>query len=208
MNCDAIAPYYAAMEFAVFGRALERCRFHFLPELRDARRALVLGDGDGRFLKRLLGACPQLQADYVDCSAGMLSKAREAAGSDRVTYYLTDVLAERLPGAGYDLVVTHFFLDCFDAERLAEVVKRIATAAPKARWLVSEFRIPQSLWLAGPARALIAAMYRFFSISTGLTAGSLVDHRPLLQNAGFRLRSAIPRARGFMVSELWIRDAR
>ena len=204
MNCDAIAPYYAAMEFAVFGRALERCRFHFLPELRNARRALVLGDGDGRFLKRLLDACPDLRADYVDCSAGMVDRARKRIGSDRVRYFCCD--ASAIPGSGYDLVVSHFFFDCFDAKGQAALVARVTEAAPEARWLISEFRVPASRWLAGPARALIAVMYRFFSIATGLKARALVDHRPLLNAAGFRLSSAVSHARGLMVSELWTQD--
>ena len=204
MNCDAIAPYYAAIEFAVFGRALERCRFYFLPELSDARRALVLGDGDGRFLNRLLAACPHLRADYVDCSAGMMKQAQRSAGSQRVTYHCADLLTAALPKSDYDLVVTHFFLDCFDPEHLTAVVQRIAEAAPGARWLISEFRIPPSPWLAGPARALIGVMYRFFSLATGLTTRALVDHRPLLKKAGFQLSATAPHAAGLMVSELWV----
>lgn len=205
MNCDAIAPYYAAMEFAVFGHALERCRFQFLPELQDARRALVLGDGDGRFLKKLLASCPKLHADYVDCSAGMLARAKRAVGSERVTYYCSDALVEQLPASGYDLVVTHFFLDCFDQERLPVMVERIAMAAPAARWLISEFRVPENRWLAGPARALIAVMYGFFSLAAGLKARALVDHRPLLRTAGFQLSAAVPSVQGLIVSELWFR---
>ena len=204
MNCDSIAPYYAAMEFAVFGRTLERCRFHFLPELAGARRALVLGDGDGRFLGRLLAACPQLRADYFDCSAGMLAQARRVAGSERVTYYCSDVLSATLPASDYDLVVSHFFLDCFNPETLATVVERVSGAAPRARWLISEFRVPEGRWLARPARALITLMYKFFSVTTGLTARALVDHRPFLKRAGFQLSLAAIHARGLMASELWV----
>jgi len=204
MNCDSIAPYYAAMEFTVFGRALERCRFHFLPELAGVRYALVLGDGDGRFLGRLLAACPQLRADYVDCSAGMLAQARRVAGSERVTYYCSDVLSDMLTASDYDLIVSHFFLDCFNPDSLASVVERVTAAAPRARWLISEFRVPEGRWLARPARALIALMYRFFSITTGLTTRALVDHRPTLTKAGFQLSKTAIHARGLMASELWV----
>jgi len=206
MNCDAIAPYYASMEFAVFGHALERCRFHFLPELAGTRRALVLGDGDGRFLKRLLTEYPLLQADYVDCSAAMLQRARRAAGSERVHYLCADAL-QQLPGSGYDLVVSHFFLDCFQRDDQAKLIAHITQAAPQARWLISEFRIPQHRWLAAPARALIGVMYAFFSLATGLKTRTLADHRPLLRDAGFQLHSDATHARGLLVSELWTREA-
>jgi ubiquinone/menaquinone biosynthesis C-methylase UbiE len=206
MNCDPIAPYYAAMEFAVFGRTLERCRFHFLPDISNARRALVLGDGDGRFLRRLLDSCPNLSADYVDSSAAMLARAKHTSGSARANYHHADVLSTPLPAANYDLVATHFLLDCFTAEQQGEFAERIAITAPNARWLVSEFRIPQGP-LGRPARAMIGLMYRFFRIATGLKTRSLSDHRPALQASGFRLIATQPHAQGLVVSELWTRDA-
>ena len=45
LNFDRLARPYRWLEYATFGRTLERCRFHFLPALTSARRALVLGDG-------------------------------------------------------------------------------------------------------------------------------------------------------------------
>jgi len=49
MNCDGIARWYRALEYLVFGRALERRRFEYLNDMADARHVLILGDGDGRF---------------------------------------------------------------------------------------------------------------------------------------------------------------
>src|ERR1022692_1155772 len=69
---DRVARPYRWMEFLTFGRSLERCRNHFLSQLAGRRGALVLGDGDGRFLARLLATNPSLYADAVDTSAAML----------------------------------------------------------------------------------------------------------------------------------------
>jgi SAM-dependent methyltransferase len=182
------------MEFAVFGRALERCRIHFLPDLHGIRRALVLGDGDGRFLKRLLDAAPGLRADYVDRSAGMLALAKLRAS--QATFHCADVLTDALPQADFDLVAAHFFFDCFDREELVRVIARVRAAAPGARWLVSEFRVPEGCW-ARPAGWWIAVMYRFFAATTGLRTRRLEDHRPLQPVA------CATRARGLLVSELW-----
>ena len=60
---NRIARPYRWLEYLSFGPLLERCRFHRLPQMVDAKRALVLGDGDGRFLARLLRKNPQIQAD-------------------------------------------------------------------------------------------------------------------------------------------------
>ena len=79
---NRIAKPYRWLEFLTLGRALERCRLHFLPELAASRNALVLGDGDGRFLAALLAANPHLNADAVDSSAAMLELARQRLGPD------------------------------------------------------------------------------------------------------------------------------
>ncbi len=71
---DRVARLYRVLEYLSFGPMLERCRFHHLPALAaaDCSRALILGDGDGRFLARLLAACPELSAQAVDASPAML----------------------------------------------------------------------------------------------------------------------------------------
>ena len=54
MNADPIASSYRWLEYAAFGLALENARFDFLSHAAAARRVLILGEGDGRFLARLL----------------------------------------------------------------------------------------------------------------------------------------------------------
>ena len=126
MNCDPIARVYRWFEYAAFGQELERRRFRFLDEVRGARRALVLGDGDGRFLARLLVSAPVVQVDLVDSSKVMLELARERATSSRVTYHHGDARTFALPACQFDLIVTHFFLDCLDEDDLRRLVKGVA----------------------------------------------------------------------------------
>ena len=195
MNCDAIAPWYRWLEYAGFGRALERRREAFLGEVANARRVLVLGDGDGRALAALLRANDQATIDYVDVSAGMLELARARAGESRVAYHHADALTMPLEGGAYDLVVTHFFLDCFDDLGQERLVERVGEAlTPEARWLVSEFRKPG---------LFVAMLYWFFRITTGLQTRALVDHHALFECEGFRLERAESVRGGRLVSELW-----
>ena len=72
VNFDPIARPYRWLEYLSFGRELERRRFRYLPEVKSARRALVLGDGDGRFLAALVRQGGEVSVDYVDLSARML----------------------------------------------------------------------------------------------------------------------------------------
>jgi ubiquinone/menaquinone biosynthesis C-methylase UbiE len=204
MNCDRLAPFYAWIEYAAFGTALAARRRHFLPRLTHARRALILGGGDGRFLRDLLDANPRVRADYIDRSAAMLARARRAAGTDRVAYHQADALTFPYQPAAYDLIAAHFFFDCFEPADLTRLIQRVRrAAAPGAVWVVSEFRVPRGAWLAPLSRALLAVMYRFFAFTTGLKTRTLADHRPMLVSAGFRLGSEGLRFRGLLVSELW-----
>lgn len=201
MNCDWIAPHYWWIERLGMGRALERRRRWFLPKLGNARRALVLGDGDGRFLRELLRQNPLVQADYVDVSGRMVELARHKAGVDRVVYRQADARAAEFASGEYDLIATHFFFDCFGPKDLEALVARIAPAAkPGARWAVSEFCTPNVA-----ARLLVGALYLFFRVATGLETRALADHRPMLSAHGFRRIDASHGWGGIVVSELWER---
>jgi SAM-dependent methyltransferase len=196
VNCDRIARAYRWLEYAAFGRALERRRFRFLAEVAGARRALLLGDGDGRFLAKLLAQNSALAVDSIDASARMLELARARAGGDRVTYIHADALS--VPLAEYDLIVTHFFLDCLDACQMESLAARVSAAAkPGALWLVSEFREPR--W----ARLYLRGLYLFFRLTTGLKTQRLVDHRPVLARHGFRVVKEETSRAGLLASELW-----
>jgi ubiquinone/menaquinone biosynthesis C-methylase UbiE len=198
MNCDAIAPWYRWLEYAGFGRALERRREALLGDVADARRVLVLGDGDGRALAALLRANLRATIDYVDVSAGMLELARARAGDGRVRYHHADALAMRFEDGAYDLVVTHFFLDCFGARDQERLVERVGCAlSPGARWLVSEFREPG---------LFVAMLYWFFGITTGLRTRELADHHETFERNGFRLERTESARGGRLVSELWVKE--
>lgn len=199
MNCDRIARCYRWFEYAGFGRALERRREAFLSDVSDAQCVLALGEGDGRALAALQAAAPHACVAYIDVSARMLELARARAGSEQVAYRCEDARTAVLPEAEYDLIVTHFFLDCFNESDLQPLIARLAAAAaPQSRWLISEFR---------GNGLLVRALYFFFRVTSGLRTRRLVDHHPLLRRYGFRLVRSEHAWRGRLASELWVGDA-
>jgi SAM-dependent methyltransferase len=207
-NFDLIARPYRWLEYLTLGKALERCRTHYLSRLRDCRRALVLGDGDGRFLAQLLAHNPRLEADAVDTSAAMLRLLRqhsEAATPDanaRLRTHHSNAMTFPLAGP-YDLVVTHFFLDCLTQAELNSLVARVAsTLAPGALWLVSDFRIPAGP-MRLPARALIRGLYFAFRVLTGLRTTALPDHATPLTRSGLRRIARQYSFAGLLTTELW-----
>lgn len=206
---NRVARLYQPGEYLSFGPLLERCRYFHLPALARSRRALVLGDGDGRFLARLLAAHPALHADAVDLSASMLrllrNRARRSGTEPRLTTFCADARTFPLPAVRYDLVVTHFFLDCLTEAEAARLIARLQPhLAPGALWLVSEFQIPEgSRTRAALARCLIAALYSVFRLLTGLRVRSLPPWKPLLARAAFRREASQTFLGGLLVSELW-----
>lgn len=203
-NFNPIARPYRWLEYLTLGRALERCRLHFLPDLLNQKKALVLGDGDGRFLASLMASNPHIHVDAVDTSASMLQllSKRCEANSSRLETHHTSALTFA-PAGPYDLVVTHFFLDCLTQSDLKALIARIApTLTPNALWLVSDFRIPSGR-MRLPARIIVRALYLAFRIITGLRTTRLPDHATPLAHAGLRRVDHHDSLAGLLTTELW-----
>jgi cyclopropane fatty-acyl-phospholipid synthase-like methyltransferase len=201
------------MEYLSFGPFLERCRFHHLASLAPPqsapKTALVFGDGDGRFLARLLAANPALHADAVDLSPAMLrllnNRARRIGVENRLTATCADARTYQPANDRYDLIVTHFFLDCLTADEAAALIARLRPhLSPGTGWLVSEFQIPTgSRFRAACARTLIAFLYASFRLLTGLTVRQIPPWRTLLTQAGFVPESTHTGLGDLLISEIW-----
>jgi ubiquinone/menaquinone biosynthesis C-methylase UbiE len=186
---DRLARIYRSLEYGAFGRDLERARFCFLEKLRGCRTILVLGEGDGRCLKRLVRAAPNAHIDCLDLSPAMLARAEArlpAESRARVTFRQADLLTATLPEKNYDAVVTLFFLDCFTSEQTADIVHRIAASLrPGARWLWADFALPSRGLARLRAQVWLTVLYAFFRWQTTLSARVLPPAEELITAAGF-----------------------
>lgn len=212
MGFDRVAPFFAPLERLAFQGAMQRARTEHLAQVREVRRALLLGEGDGRLLTRLLEIAPAAACDVVEASAAMIARARRRLERERprdlprVRFHHGDVRATTLPEATFDLVVTPFFLDCFGASDVDAVVARGARAATaNARWLHVDFHRPDRGLARRHAELWLAAMYAFFRVGAALEARSLAPAQPALERAGFRLSARSARRFGMIRSELWTR---
>ena len=203
-NFNLIARPYRWLEYLTLGHALERCRLHFLPNLLDQKRALVIGDGDGRFLAALMAANHHLRADAVDTSATMLKllTKRCEASADRLKTHQTNALAF-VPVGNYDLVVTHFFLDCLTQPQLEALIACISPVlAPGAIWLISDFSIPSGP-MHLPARFVVRSLYFGFRILTGLRTTCLPNYATPLTKTGLTRKAHHRSLVGLLTTELW-----
>lgn len=197
------------MENVLAGGKLQRARMAHVDAVADTREALVLGVGHGRFLPELLQKNREVRVTCLDSSSRMLARARLCvAGSDaaRVQFVCEDALTWRLPAARHDLMVSHFFLDCFAPAQLAELIPRMASSMqPGATWLLADFQAPGSGPLRWRAQLILWVMYRFFRLTTALPARRLTDPDALLQANGLHLARRAVSEWGLLRSDVWQR---
>jgi len=205
---DSLARLYRWLEYFSFGPLLQNARCDYLEEASRRKSALILGDGDGRFTARLLQANSTARVHAVDASLAML--ATLARNCKQNSSHLTTEQADLRhwspqPGARFDLIVTHFFLDCLTTVEIATLASRIFPALqPGALWLVSDFAIPKTAFGRFIATPLVRFLYVAFYLLTGLTVNRLPNHELALSESGWGILTSHKRFFGLLISELWL----
>jgi ubiquinone/menaquinone biosynthesis C-methylase UbiE len=214
VNFDLVAPHYRWLETIAFGNALQNARTCWIQQIPRPRRTLILGEGNGCFLCELLRAHPKIDIDCVDASGRMLALAcarvcrlrPESLAS--VRFFHRDVL-NWSPSDSYDLLVTHFFLDCFPPEQVGAIVAKLAQAARSdAVWLIADFCIPHRRFARIHAKLWVRMMYAFFRVVAAIPAKELVDPTPYLQCNGFVGRSRKLSRGGMLRSDVYVAHSR
>jgi len=205
---DRLARSYDGMENLLAGQKLVGGREFFLSALPPPRQVLLVGEGHGRFLAAILKKHPHAEITCVDASARMLAVTRRRLRGLMITrpvrFLRRDLRDWSPPTNSYDLIVTHFFLDCFPPEELAKVISRLAAAAtPGGYWLLSDFQLPAAGWRRLRAALILWVMYRFFRLVTHLPASELTPPGPLFVRQGYQRRHRQEFEWGLIVSEVW-----
>jgi len=211
MSFDRLAPHYRWIECVLAGNKLQRCRTAFLSRVKNGGNVLILGEGNGRFLAEAGRVLTSAHITCVDASARMLQLAQDRLSASSlspaaVSFVHADALTWVPPKQSYDVVVTHFFLDCFRPAQLAQLFATISHAAsPEALWLVADFQIPRGSVSRWRAQLIHGVMYAFFRVFTHLPARRLTEPDPFLEAHGYRLRKRLVTDWGLLRSDLWQR---
>lgn len=214
MSFDSLAPHYRWMEFILAGEKLQRCRTAFLEQVSAPENILIWGEGNGRFLIECRRKWKDARIVCADASERMLALANERIerfdlDANGIEFLRADVLKWSPLQKSFDLVVTHFFLDCFRSEQLQQVVDKIAFAArPNASWLLADFQIAPVGLRRLRSKLILTLMYLFFRIVTRLPARRLTSPDPYLSSNEFFLRERRVSEWGLLHSDLWRRQMR
>lgn len=192
---NKLAPVYDALARIVIGKGIRTSQLHFLNHLRERRKLLILGGGTGWILPYIIKSNPTLQIDYIDVSQRMIEQARSRVSEDFQVRFIEGT-EENIPDKDYDCVVTNFYLDLFDDLNLEHVVFRIKNSIlPNAIWVATDF-VNERPW----HKRVLAIMYTFFRVTTGLRTQKLpLWEKELLKAGGTQLEIA-KYSRGFIKS--------
>ena len=187
---DKLAPWYGILESLLFGPRLQQMRCAYLDQLADVGTVLLIGEGTGLFLERLLKVNPEATVAVVESSAEMIDRCRNRVPSEdcrRVTFHKSTLL-EFESVQRFDALCTFFFWDCFEENQL-----RIMLPA------ISKFQKPESFWIDvdffetskdAPGInlfhfLLMRMLYGFFGLATGIEARRVVEIEPIAGQNGF-----------------------
>jgi hypothetical protein len=121
----------------------------------------------------------------------------------RVNAFKADIRSWQPEKPSYDLIVSHFVLDCLTTKEVQSLTSKLACAvSPGSSWIVSEFAVPANWFGRLVARPVVWALYRAFGWLTGLRVRSLPDHSIALWQAGFFLQKSKQWLGGLLISEL------
>jgi tRNA (cmo5U34)-methyltransferase len=178
-NFDWIAGYYDRLAHFVFRDAIREAQTCFLERIPDHAKVLVLGGGSGWWLNTLIDLRPACQIRYIELSSRMLELAKlNSKPGAKIEFVLGT--EESIGREQFDAVITYFFLDLFEEERLQHVTGIIKSKlALKGVWLVSDF--VNARWWHKPA---LFIMYIFFRMTAGLTTKRLADWNKSLRSNG------------------------
>jgi ubiquinone/menaquinone biosynthesis C-methylase UbiE len=149
-------------------------------------------------LKPLSAACPGVQIDYIDLSPKMLRAAKKNS-CDNARVNFIQGTENDIPDRLYDGVITNFYLDLFDEQKVKGVIQQIRKSLTNSSlWVVTDFvnensRHSMMLWL----------MYRFFRLIARIEAKELPDWQNEMIRADFILLDYKKFKNGFIKSNLY-----
>ena len=202
---DLVAPIYPVLEHLVFGLRLDEARQAFSEEVLEADRVLLVGEGNGRFLKSLIGRKRVGSVKVVEKSHAMIRLMKNRVARLRkvaLEFIEADFLRCRL-GKEFDCVVTHFFLDLFDPPAQLAIIDKLGEITTEnGTWINVDFTPPRTM--AG--RVLMWLQYTFFRLVSRIEAQRCFDESRVAAQNGWTVVGSRGFLGGFVVAKRYKRE--
>jgi SAM-dependent methyltransferase len=207
---ERIAPIYPWLEFLVYGNLQTKGREAFLSALTHCQNILLLGEGNGRFLRTLLTQNPHCRATVIEISPRMIQLAQQRLSAEqkrRVHWIQQSVLQAPPPPDVYDAIITHYLFDLFPPREQKLIVQTYTQSlSPGGLWQDTE------LISGGPGtyyrmrnQMIHRILYRTLGSLCDFPARCLHNPLPLFERAGLRLQKEQTFSHHFS-ARLWQKD--
>jgi tRNA (cmo5U34)-methyltransferase len=123
---NLVAGYYDWLVRLVFGKSMREAQAYFLKDVPPGCNVLILGGGTGWILRALLDKQPDCKVWYIEASSEMIKRTKQKIESDQRRVTFIHGTEDSIPDAGFDFVVTNFFLDLFPSAPLRKVIGKRA----------------------------------------------------------------------------------
>jgi len=208
MNFDLIAKHYNWIEKIIFRSDLEKVRRMNLALVKNAKSILLLGDGDGRFLEQVSLMGTDAFIVSVDSSAKMidLSKRKLEKSALNVEFNCTKIEDfQPIESFKPDLIIAHFFLDCFTHDEVKLIIDRVSEwAAVNAKFVISDFLITKKTSFNKIYQKMLTKiMIRFFRLFCGISARLLPNIPKIMTSRGWNCLSQEGLKGEFINSWVW-----
>jgi len=176
---DRIASIYDKFARLIFGASIVESQQFFLHKIPDGALVLILGGGSGWILEKLFEINASVKVCYIDASENMISTAKKRFHDDNRIQFLCGTEND-IPDKAFDAVITNFYLDLFDEQKLKGVVQKIKRSlTPSALWLATDF-VSRRWW----HQLMLKVMYTFFRITAKIEASKLPDWKSAVMLVG------------------------
>jgi len=184
---SSLSSIYDVLGLLMFQGSLHSSQVYFFDKMPKIKKALILGGGTGKFLVDLLNSVLVEKVIYVDISPGMIAKAKDKVRKLKLENKVEFICGgfESIPVGQYDLICTHYFLDCFEEEHIVEMLQVLKKSlSENGVWHFTDFYLDSgSSFLR---KKFVAFLYFFFRTSCGLKVDKLANFKKVFKNTGFK----------------------
>jgi ubiquinone/menaquinone biosynthesis C-methylase UbiE len=176
-----IAPFYEFLLRIIFGNVLRNMELRLINTIPNGKHILIIGEGNGEFLKKFLQQNQPVSITVVDLSDKMCKISQNKIESLNLVnlkpeYIISDIREFRSEN-NFDVLITNFFLDLFDSDDLKHVMSSCdSLLKSEGIWYITDFYDRSGTGLPSMIRKVIMIpIYTFFRLLTGISGKKLPD---------------------------------
>ena len=188
---DKVAAVYGFLEKALFGSKLQRMRLQYLNRMEKPKQILLVGEGCGFFLERLLEMNEKAVITVVEPSEGMIAQAKaRVPEKDRERVVFCNMTFDRfVPSETFDAAGTFFYWDCFRENQLKALLPKLFVCLKAEGFLINvdffESTHTDETGFKLTHFILLRFLYGFFGFATGIESSRVSEIEPIALANGF-----------------------